>query len=236
MAETNVTKETKGLKKLTGLRKREQIAQANKTVFLWVAGAGVVLSLGVALGQALVSQAIFNQKVINEKTATARTLSQNLETSKELKDNVNRLLANENLSKAKAKESDNALKVVLDALPTANEPLAFGSSLQLVLLPRSGVAIEGLTVGDSPAGAAADAAAAAEPAAGAGQIQFGFTATGNAGQIKDVFRVMEDSIRPIAATSFAIEGSDQSLKLTLQGYTSYQDAKTVTLQKKAVQP
>lgn len=222
--------------KLTGLKKREQIAQANKTVFFWVAGGAVALSLGVAVGQILISQAIFNQKIISEKSKTAATLSQNIEASKQLKQNVDGLLANADLLKAKAGKDDTAWKVVLDALPTANEPLAFGSSLQLVLLPRAGASLDTLSIGGEGDLAAVPAAEGGATTGVAGQIPFTLTVNGNINQIRDVFASMERSIRPIAITSATIEGSDANLKLTLQGFTSYQDAKTVKLQMKTMKP
>lgn len=228
-------------KKITGLKKREQIAKANKTVFIWVAAAGVALSLGIAIGQVLISQALFNQKIISEKSKTSATLTQNIEASKELKQNVDRLLVNQDLLRARAGQDDSAWKVVLDALPTANEPLAFGSSLQLALLPKTGATIENLSIGEGEGGSMEVAGPVTDPAAegsaaGGGQIPFSFTATGNISQIRNVFTVLEQSIRPIAITAATVEGSDNNLKVTIQGYTSYQDAKSVTLQKKSVTP
>lgn len=229
----------KDSKKITGLKKRQQIAKANKAVFLWVAGAAVVTSLGVAVGQSLLTQALFNQKVISEKTKTSQTLNTNLQTSKELKNSVNQLLANRDLLKARTTTNDSALKVVLDALPTADEPLAFGSSLQLVLLPKGGVAVDSISVGADQSLAVADPAATGSAAPvqnGPAQIPFTFSATGNLTQIRETLTVLERSIRPISLTSVIIEGSDAQLKLTVSGFTSYQSAKTVELQKKAVSP
>lgn len=227
--------EPKG-RKITGLKKREQIAQANKTVFIWVAAAGVVLSLGATFGYTLVKQAMFNQKIVNEKAKTAQTLTGNIAAAKDLKKTVDALLVNDNLLKARANNNDSAWKVVLDALPAANEPLAFGSSLQLVLLPKSGVTIEGLTIGGDTVVAAADGTQTAPATGGTAQIPFSFVVTGTIGQIRTLFTTLEQSIRPIAVTNTTIEGSDANLKLTVQGYTSYQDAKTVTLKKKMVNP
>ena len=67
------------LKQLTGLKKRQQIASANKMIFVWVIIASVVVSLCGVTMQFLVRQAIFNQKIINEKLKTQSTLSKNIE-------------------------------------------------------------------------------------------------------------------------------------------------------------
>lgn len=72
-------------KQLTGIKKRQQIAQANKMIFVWVIIASVVISLCGVTAQFLFRQAAFNQKVIGAKLETQGTLSDNLENVQELK-------------------------------------------------------------------------------------------------------------------------------------------------------
>lgn len=221
-------------KQLTGLKKRQQIANANKLIFLWVIIAAVAISIcGVAI-QFLFRQAAFNQKIISEKSKTQSVLAQNIENANQLKEKVNELLANTNLAKVKANPEDTALKVILDALPTNDDKSALATSLQQVVLPKSGVSLTELSTitAFTSTGLAEEAA----PTNGAQTNNYNFGVTGNYDQIKNMLTDLEHSIRPMNISSLSIQGSDSALRVTIEGTTYYLPERTVELGKKTVKP
>ena len=226
-------------KQLTGLKKRQQITNANKLIFLWVIIAAVALSIcGVGI-QFLFRQAAFNQKIINAKATTQTTLAHNIDNAKELKKKVDNLLADTNLASVRANPGDSTLKVVLDALPTKEDQSAFASSLQQVVLPKSGVSLTELStigqIGELPATdiAEVDASGVAPTSKSLG---FNLGATGNYEQIKNMLHDLERTIRPVNVTELNLEGTDSTLRITVAGVTYYLPERTVELGKKEIKP
>lgn len=222
----------------TGMRKRQQITKANRSMFLWVAGASVVVAFAIVLGQFMLQQAIFNERVLAEKSTTNRTLEDNIEAADELKEEVNHLLADDNLAAARADATDSNLQVVLDALPTRPDSLNLGSSLQLVLLSGRVQSIDSLTVdtvgGDEETGV--EDASVEIIDTGPNELTFRFTVSGNYENIMDVLRALSRSIRPIDVTAINVQGNDEQLAATIDARTFYQNAKAVELQEKTVTP
>jgi hypothetical protein len=225
--------------KLTGLKKRQQITHANRSMFVWVAGASVIVAFTLVVGQFLFQQMLFNEKVLNEKRTTDHTLDENLKAVDGLKSEVNTLLANANLADSRAKSTDSNLRVVLDALPTTLDGLNLGTSLQTVLLAGTVRSIEALSV---DAGSADQEAAVEDASSTTGnsdtpqEITFRFTVGGNFGNIRNALRALDRSIRPIRVVALSIEGSDNNLNATVEAKTYYQPAKTMQLKEKTVSP
>ena len=228
-------------KQLTGLKKRQQITNANKLIFIWVIVAAVALSIcGVGI-QFLFRQASFNQKIISAKATTQSTLASNIDNAKELKKKVDNLLADTNLASVRANPSDTTLKVVLDALPTSEDSAAFASSLQQNVLSKSGVSINELsTIGQSGEAAVvtgeevpADEAAVSTTALTTG---FNFGATGGYDQIKNMLYDLERTIRPVNVTVLSLTGTDSTLRVTASGVTYYLPERTVELGKRTIKP
>lgn len=225
--------------KNAGASKRQLIAKANKAFFLWVVIASVAVSVTLVVGQFLVRDALFNNKVLGEKYSTESTLKQNIEVADELKQEVQKLVGDNNLAAVKAKPEDNNLKVVLDALPTTNEPLALGSSLQAVVLAKSGVVIEVLNTTDDSTFSVApgqEEAVAVEEANEPAEIPFVFTVSGNVEQVKNALSDIERTIRPMKVTLVTFEGNDTQLKATVEAVAFYQAPKSLDLKKKQVRP
>lgn len=212
-------------KALTGVKKRQQIKDANKMTFIWIiiASASVVLCLVIA--QFLVRQLWHNQKVINEQSKTQSTLQTNLKNYETLKKEVEKLVANADLAKVKADPNDSAYKVVLDALPVTNDGTVLGSSLLQVILPKSQVSIKDLTAGidENSLGVATTVAE--------NTIPFKFAVNANYGQAQAMLKDLERSIRPISVTSLKIQGSDTNLDIVVEGKSYYAPEKTVELKK-----
>lgn len=223
-------------KKLSGLKKRQAITLANKSMFLWVAGGSVVVAFALVASIFLFGQLLFNNKVLAEKSRTDKVLRQNVSTSTTLKENINVLLADKNLSAARAVATDSNLQVVLDALPAVNDATNFASSLQKVLLV--GVdGIDALTIESlSTSGAAetGEAAGDAEPTKGAQEIIFSFTVVGDDKKIAETLTKLERSIRPINIISVSLQGTNAQLQTTVRAKTYYQDAVALKLRDKVV--
>ncbi len=116
------------------VRKRSQIAKANRTMFLWIAAASALVGIAAVVGLFLGQQLFYNEKVLAEKQKTATTLKQNLSAITELKQEILVLDTNTDLAKVRANPNDKALQVILDALPSEANSLALGASLQNKLL------------------------------------------------------------------------------------------------------
>ena len=121
--------------KESSIRKRQQIFKANRMMFLWVAMASAVIGFALVISISLMQRIIYNQKVIGEKNKTYSTLANNNKKVSQLEDQIKTInYSSDVLKKLRAKDSDDPIQVVLDALPSDSNRLALGSSLQNVLL------------------------------------------------------------------------------------------------------
>src|SRR5690606_18724144 len=123
-------------------RKRQQIANTNKTMLIWVAAASALVAVAMVVSYFLLKQLTFNEKVLAEKSATIGTLRNNTEVAPKLQDNIRVLGTNSALESVKSDPEDSALQAVLDALPADANSLAFGASLQRLLIGE----VEGATI------------------------------------------------------------------------------------------
>lgn len=215
-------------KNLTGLKKRQQIKAANKTVFMWVIIAAAVIGIASVASEFLLRQFFFNMEVIGQKQETERILKDNLVTYGELRKNIEKLIANENLGVLKKGDNSNALQVIIDSLPTEDNQAAFAASMQSEVLSRSGVVIDGFGVG---AGSSGSDAGVIPTTSTAQQMPFNFSITGQYAQVIQALRDIERSVRPIDIQQLKLEGNDQSLKATISAVTYYQPTKHVKIEK-----
>lgn len=222
------------------LRKRTQIIKANHMVFVWVAGASIVLGFALVGAIFLGQRLAYNEKVLAAKSDTIRTLKADNQAISGLEDNVRALNANEALESVKANDSDQALQVVLDALPSGANSPAFGASMQQKLLANiPGLQLDSLDVTPvegvetTDAGDATDATTTTSDNA----IGFAFKVEGNKTALQTALSNIERSIRPIAITTIHIEGSlsgGESATMEATGQTYYQPAVNFQLQDKVV--
>ena len=225
-------------KQLTGLRKRQQISQANKTMFIWVASAAVIVSFCLVLAQFLYKQAAFNLKIIDAKTEANSTLVQNVDNAKKLQEEMNGLLVNADLNSIKAKDTDSNFKVILDALPSINDPTTFATSLQRAILPRSGVLLEELEPPSSEgtADGFTDETADSSAPTDVQEQLFVFTVNGNFDQIQNMLKDLERVIRPFSVKRMSFQGGDNALRVEIDGVTYYSPTKTINIGKKTINP
>ena len=213
-------------KKTPGIRKRQQITKANRTMFLWVAAASVVVGFSLVIAIFLWQKISFGEKVLTEKSKTLATLAEDLEKIPALRDNIRLLETNTNLKETRLKDDDRVVQSVLDALPADANSTALGSSLQSKLLTGvNGITLDASTVdGTDP---------------GQNTINFTFTisvASNNPDGLRDVLLRLERSIRAINITSLTIEQQGTRLVMSAAGHAYYQPAQVIELKEKVVRP
>ena len=229
----------------TALRKRTQISKANRTMFLWVAGASALVGFAVVAAIFLGQKLFFNEKVLYAKNKTVSVLNENNRVVADLKTNVRVLDTNADLAKVKATGSDQTIRVILDALPSDANSLALGASLQSKLLAGiPGLTLVSLQVDpvqgiESLTGAGVVSSSnAASPVAATtdNQITFQFSVTGNQASLLQALTNLERSIRTIDITRLQIQNQGSSQVMTVQGRAFYQPAKNIVLYDKVVKP
>jgi hypothetical protein len=224
------------------IRKRSQIAKANKTMFIWIAVASALVGSAIVVSIFLAQKAFFNEKVLFEKQNTISNLDYNNKVAPDLENQIRVLDTNEALTSAKANESDQAIQVILDALPSEGNSLALGASLQNKLL----TGIPGLTsleslqvdpiIGIESLSADPTTVDASTITGGGNVITFNFSVKGSQDALKKVLQNLERSIRQIDITSIQIETQQNVQIMTVQAKAYYEPAKTIELQNKAVKP
>lgn len=232
-------------KKETAVRKRAQITKENRTMFIWVAAASVIVGFALVASIFLIQVITFNEKVLAAKNTTVSTLKNNNNAVSDLENNIRVLDTNEVLAAAKAQSDDETLQVVLDALPSEANSLAVGSSLQNRLLANTGITgIEAMQV-DPVAGVETvstddytttdnTTTVSSESSIESGIISFSFKVTGSQESFKNVLLNLEKSIRTINPVSLKIEQDSSVLMMTVEAQAFYQPARTITLKDKVI--
>lgn len=220
--------------KEAALRKRTQISRANRTMFLWVAGASVVVGGALVSAIFMFQVLLFNERVLVEKGNTVSTLQANNKNIAELQSQVRALDANSSLASVKASPEDQTLQVVLDALPSDANSLALGASLQNKLLAGiSGLTITSLRV--TPVyGVETNSALSSGDESGEGEIVFQFSVSGNEDSLRSVLDNLERSIRTIHVDHVRIESQGSARVLDVQARAFYEPARVVELRNKTV--
>jgi hypothetical protein len=222
--------------KKVALRKRTQIAMANKMMFLWVAGASVIFGFALVISIFLFQMLSYNEKVIAKKDQTIYNLKADLTNISELESKIRALDANESLLALKAHPDDNAIQVILDALPSDVNSSALGASVQDKLLSGiNGLRILSLQVDPVPGiesttnnNAVYDASTASSVSEYV--ITFHFSVIGSEAALKKVLTNLEASIRTIDIMTLKIEGtnSDDSI-MTVNARAFYEPSRILEL-------
>lgn len=224
------------------LRKRQQIANANRMMFLWIAGVSALVGVAAVASVFLVQKAMFNEKVLAEKSKTASTLVSNNKAVGELQNQIRVLNTNENLKKVMVSGEIQPIQVVLDALPAEANSSAFGASLQTHFLTADGIQLDSLVVDPVYGIEAQDGTGIQEIPDDEGEshrITFSFAvsaASDNANGLKGLLLKMERSIRPIDLANVTVEAQQDKLILRADGYTYYEPAQSIDLKDKVVKP
>jgi hypothetical protein len=218
--------------KLTGLKKRQQIEMAGRYMFIWVAVAAVAVSFCLATGQYMFTKWAYNNKVLTAKYKASDTLTKNINNANELKKEVDALIANPDLASVKTDPNDTATKSILDALPTTLDPAALATSLQQVILNRSGVTIENISVPSEvdSSGTGATSSVNATPQ----EAKVTFVVSGSYSQIRTMVHDLERTIRPIKVVGVTLNGTDANLRATFDAVTYFQPAKNTDAKRETI--
>jgi len=228
----------------TALRKRQQIAKANRMMFLWVAGVSVVVGIAAVASLFLVQKVLFKEKILAEKAKTASTLVKNNEVVGELQDQIRVLNTNDRLRENMVPGETQPVQVVLDALPASANSSAFGASLQQRFLTGDGIQLDTLSVepirdAEVATSSSRSRSTSSRSKDGEYQVRFSFTVSTdreNAAGLKALLAKLGHSIRPITLSSVTIEAQSQRLVLRAEGNTYYQPTRTVDLKDKVIKP
>lgn len=212
--------------KATGLKKRQAIDKASRTMLLWIIAASVGVSFFLVGAQFLYSQFMYNNAVYAKKTEAVSTLDQNLVNIGELKNAFGPLDAGTN-------PYVNSTKV-LNALPRELDTSAFGSSLQQVIAPRSGVTLDSVDIQGAEESAESldgeDAATTTSADPTPQEIKVTVTVVGSYDQLTAFIRDLELTIRPVKINTMSVTGSDANTRATLELTTYYQPSKGVIIE------
>ena len=187
-------------------------------------------------------------KVNAKKQETVRRLEEHKKAFEELKRTVQQLQANQALNQVKAKPDDNAVRVILDALPDSYNSDALGASLQQKLLAGvSGLEVQSINVetivegkeGGSSSSSSSESAnaAAINTSTAAKAMPFEVVVKGNTAAIKKMFENFNRSIRAIDVTSVDLNGTETGdVSAKVSGVAYYQPGKKIELKNEKVKP
>jgi hypothetical protein len=220
------------------IRKKTQIAQASRTMFIWVAGASIILGFALVGIIFLIQMIMFNERVLKEKETTVTTLKENNNNISQLKLQVRALDVNQNLMDSIVPGSgDRAIQAILDALPSQPNSLALGASLQKRLLAGvEEIKVDSIKVDPVAGVETLDGAVpvVAFDSSAPIAITFSFSISGSPTALQQTFANLEKSIRTIDITSYKMETLGGSLSLTVQGQAFYAPDRVVELKDKVV--
>lgn len=222
---------------VNGMKKRQQIQHTNKLVFIWVAAAAIAVTIAIVLSQFLIREFWFNGKILSALGTSNDTLKSNIQAYDSLKGEVVKLLANSRLNDLRVNKNaggDNALQVVIDAMPTSDDRLALAASLQQSVLNRSGVKIDQLTFTDT--GVTEPTQETIVSDSDFIEVPFTFKATGTYDQLKNMFADLQLSIRPISVTNIKLSGTSSTMTAEIQANTFYSTPPTTDLTKEEIKP
>ncbi|MBL8160037.1 hypothetical protein JNJ66_06300 [Candidatus Saccharibacteria bacterium] len=215
--------------KTTGLRKRQEISSANRTMLLWIVAASVAVSFLLVASQFLIQRFNYNAKVLGIKNKAVSQLDENLKNIETLKKEFTTLdHGNKNVNSRK----------VLNALPSELDPSAFGTSIQQAVAPKSGVTLETVSIdrtalnteGLEPVEGEEPVALTPTPQ----ELRATVAVSGNYDQVANFVKDMELVIRPIKFNKVNLSGSDSNTRATIELTTYYQPKKTVEVKKEVV--
>jgi len=213
---------------------------ANRVMFLWVAGVSVLFGFAVVASIFLTQMLLFNERVLQEKARTIATLKTNNNNIKGLEEQIRVLDTNQALIDSKANTDDQAVRVILDALPSDANSLALGASIQNKLLANiSGLMLDSLQVDPVVGVESLDENSSVENASSASsgsqnEITFRFSVSGDEVALKQVLSNLEKSIRTIDVTSIKIESQGSIRTLSVQARAYYEPVRVVQLKDKTV--
>lgn len=222
------------------IRKRSQIAKANRTMFIWIAVASALVGSALVVSFFLAQKAIFNEQVLSLKQQTVSNLDNNNKVAPVLQSKIQVLDTNQALMLTKANDGDQAIQVILDALPSDGNSLALGASIQNKLLKGVPglITVESLIV-DPVVGVesfSSDTTVDASAQQSLNEVTFHLSVKANQDAVKTILSNFERSIRLLTITSLQIESQPDGDLVTIQGKAYFEPAKSIELRTEVKQP
>lgn len=218
------------------IRKRTQIAKTNKYMLAAVIVASVVVGVSIVATIFLFQRIQFYQKVIGAKLETQSVLERNNEAVPKLEENIRKLNSNNALIDSKAKSTDSAIQVVLDALPSEANSLAVGGSLEKkIIYGIDGLTLESLKVNPVLGIELISETGEVESAESQGKITYIFSVKGSIESLQALFKRLEKSIRVFDTDIVRIETQNDLLVLSIEGHTFYEPSVDVKITEKSIE-
>jgi hypothetical protein len=204
----------------------------NQSTMLGVIAIAVAVTIfSLFATKSLVSKGLYQRRVLQAQHKVVSQLKDNEKAATTLFSQYSSAFAGQNpnmlggtLTGAGNLDGDNP-RLVLDALPSTYDAPALATSLEKVITGRS-VAIKSITVTDDSNAYPDQPQASPKPQA----VAFSFEGGSNYQQAKQLLQDFERSIRPFDLNTLQIEGTDNSMKLTVGMTTYYQPARSLNLQ------
>ena len=218
------------------IKKYNAIAKANQMMFGAVALASVVAGAAVVGMSFLIQDINFNAKVISKQDETLNNIkksAESVEGSDGLKVKIKGLQTDQNLLASRASDEDNALRVILDALPSDANATAVAASLSEKILKIDNLTVESMTVEpvvetadssttSSSTTSSSDPQGAEALSAKLKTVKFSFNVTSSSAEVlNEVLLRMERSIRTFKVESFKFERGKESISLNISGVAYY---------------
>lgn len=218
------------------IKKYNAIAKANRMMFGAVALASVVAGAAVVGMSFLIQDINFNAKVISKQDETLNNIkksAESVEGSDGLKVKIKGLQTDQNLLASRASDEDNALRVILDALPSDANATAVAASLSEKILKIDNLTVESMTVEpvvetadssttSSSTTSSSDPQGAEALSAKLKTVKFSFNVTSSSAEVlNEVLLRMERSIRTFKVESFKFERGKESISLNISGVAYY---------------
>jgi hypothetical protein len=240
--------------------KHLQIDRANNAMFYMVAAAAVITVFSLVSAKSLLSQSSYQHKVLKARNEAIKKLKSNLEAANSLKQhyevfesqtpniiggrggldiasaiakgvNGGSVSVNGQPVALSGQDGDNA-KIVLDALPSVYDFPALISSIEKIAVIDN-VPLQSVTGSDDSATqtTAESSAVSSQPTT----ISFALTTKLDYNVAKTLTGDLERSIRPVDITTFALDGSGNSLNVSIQANTYYQAPISLQIRQKEIQ-
>lgn len=215
--------------------KRLLIDKANATMLVTIGITAFIVVFSLVAIKSLFSQSGYQSRVLSEKQKALKQLKENnknvaslVESYKSFASEPQNVLGG-NPSGASVIDGDNP-KIILDALPSKYDFPGLISSMEK-LLKDGGYQIESLGGVDDEV--AQQNTASDKPAPVEMPFPFSVNTSGETGA-KNLFMLLEKSIRPIDVTSLSIVVGQNGMKISVSAKTYYQPEKDLKITTKVV--
>ncbi len=220
-------------KKEVAVRKRQKIEAAHKSMMIVVCVCAIISSFAIVGSSQLFRIMVFKNKGIVARQRAVDNLRQNHKQFKALKKNINILKTKKALNlkevKVAGEENQSPLRVISDALPTAANSVALGSSLNNVLFDVEGVIVKNPVIAmtqeetNSDFGSTTSGSNVVYDDVDSNPIFFSVELLGEAKNLELVLQRLERSIRPFYIDAIEFRSGQEGIhKINIRGRSFYE--------------